>query len=341
MKKKLFIIYKYLKIIIPVVLLVYIFYQIDFTEILLVLKKTNPWLIALSILLFPLQFIVSMLRWKILLKKFDNVEYSLWYLLRIYYEGLFIGYFVPGGLGIDVYRIAKTNKGNRRYLLNFSIILMEKISGLLAAAIIVASLGVFLPISDPIVDKIVLISAIITAVAIIGFILVAIFKRQLFSFITKNVEKFISGKMHRLYAKIYPNKVASFNFSDLLNTFFNLLFSSYFFVFSLVFSIVIFLIGAGIGNITWEAINMPIPYAINLFASCLLAIILLLPISFGGIGVREGGYILIFGLFAISSENALLISFIGFTTMILNNLIGGILILVNSSYKHKNITPVN
>ena len=329
-------IYKYLKIIIPVVLLIYIFNKIDFTEMLIVFKKTNPWLIGLSIVLFPLQFIASMLRWKILLKKFDNVDYNLWYLIRIYYEGLFIGYFVPGGLGIDVYRIAKTNKGNRRYLLNFSIIMMEKISGLLAASICVAALGLFMPISNPIVQQIIFISTIIVICFFIGFALFSVFRSRLFPFIIKNAERFLFQKVKRLYAKIYPGKTMNFDFADLLNTFFSLFFSSYFFLFSLLFSIAIFLIGAGIGNITWEAIGLSIPYSVNLFGSCLLAIILLLPISFGGIGVREGAYILIFGLFAISSENALLISFIGFTTMIFNNLIGGLLMLISKRYKNQN-----
>lgn len=335
MKKNFLQAYKYLKIVIPVLLLIYIFNKIDFAEILVVLKQTNPWLIALSVALFPLQFIISMLRWKILLKKFDNVDYSLWYLVRIYYEGLFIGYFVPGGLGIDVYRIAKTNKGNRRYLLNFSIIIMEKISGILAAAVCVASLGLFLPISNPIVEKIITISIIIVICFIIGFSIFSIFRSRLFPFIIRNSERFLFQKVKNLYTKVFPEKTINFDFSELLNTFFNLFFSSYFFLFSLSFSIIIFLVSAGIGNITWEAIGLPIPFVINLFGSCLLAIILLLPISFGGIGVREGAYILIFGLFAISSENALLISFIGFTTMIFNNLIGGVLMLINNSRKRQ------
>ncbi len=45
--------------------------------------------------------------------------------MRIYYEGIFIGYFVPAGLGIDTYRVLNTDKDGKGYILNISIILME------------------------------------------------------------------------------------------------------------------------------------------------------------------------------------------------------------------------
>ena len=56
-----------------------------------------------------------------------------------------------------------------------------------------------------------------------------------------------------------------------------------------------------------------------------LYFIFLLPISFGSLGIREGAYILLYGLFGVPAETALVVSFFNLLGVLLNNLIGALL----------------
>ena len=163
--------YKYLKIIVPCVLLFLVLRNIDFSELKLVFRNAEFSLIVVALLFFPIQFLVSIIRWKILLKRFGNSNKSIWSLMRIYYEGIFIGYFVPAGLGIDTYRVLNTDKDGKGYILNISIILMEKISGLIASGLCVLFFGLFISVSNEIVRKIIIYSNIILVVIIVGLII--------------------------------------------------------------------------------------------------------------------------------------------------------------------------
>ena len=59
----------------------------------------------------------------------------------------------------------------------------------------------------------------------------------------------------------------------------------------------------------------------------------MVPISIGGIGVRESGYIIFFGIIGLEKEAAVAISLTGFALTVLLSLIGGAVYLLDSN-KH-------
>ena len=61
-------------------------------------------------------------------------------------------------------------------------------------------------------------------------------------------------------------------------------------------------------NIAFAAVGFELPFVVNLFVIPIINIIALLPISFGGVGVRETSFIFLYGLFGVSPEGALFIS---------------------------------
>ncbi|MBU1909975.1 MAG: flippase-like domain-containing protein, partial [Verrucomicrobia bacterium] len=89
---------------------------------------------------------------------------------------------------------------------------------------------------------------------------------------------------------------------------------------------------AALGNqIFFRAVGYPLPFLANLFVLPVLMFVFLLPISFGSLGIREGAYILLYGLFGVPPETALLVSFFNLAGLLLNNLIGGAMIIVHGA----------
>ena len=77
------------------------------------------------------------------------------------------------------------------------------------------------------------------------------------------------------------------------------------------------------------ALGYNLPFIVNLFVAPTLYFIFLLPVSFGSIGIREGVYVFLYGLFGVPIEIALLVSFFNLSGMLLNNLIGGTIMLIS------------
>jgi hypothetical protein len=94
----------------------------------------------------------------------------------------------------------------------------------------------------------------------------------------------------------------------------------------LSFSLAIQLTAAAGSQIMFRAVGYQIPFLVNIFVSPVFFLVFLLPISFGSLGVREATYIILYGLFGVPAETALLVSFLNLSGILLNNAIGAVLI---------------
>jgi uncharacterized protein (TIRG00374 family) len=83
------------------------------------------------------------------------------------------------------------------------------------------------------------------------------------------------------------------------------------------------------------ALGVRLSFWTLLFANSVFFLLFILPISFGSLGVREGAYILVFGLFGISPETALAASFLSLAGLIFTISAGGIISLTENFKKIK------
>jgi uncharacterized membrane protein YbhN (UPF0104 family) len=89
----------------------------------------------------------------------------------------------------------------------------------------------------------------------------------------------------------------------------------------------------GLGHqVLFYSLDVKTPFVANLFVALLLFFIFILPISFGGLGVREGAFIMLYKPFGVEPEIALIVSFFTLFAMILNYLVGALFIVVTSRY---------
>jgi uncharacterized membrane protein YbhN (UPF0104 family) len=97
-------------------------------------------------------------------------------------------------------------------------------------------------------------------------------------------------------------------------------------VLPILLSIANIVVSAVITHLFFEALQYDIPLIVNVFVAPIFFFIFILPISFGSIGIREGAYVFIYGLFGVPAETALIVSFFGLSGVLINNAIGSLLI---------------
>jgi uncharacterized membrane protein YbhN (UPF0104 family) len=96
-------------------------------------------------------------------------------------------------------------------------------------------------------------------------------------------------------------------------------------------SLAVHLIQAWMHVVMGRALNLVIPFSFTLIVYPLVGTFAAIPISLNGLGLREGGYVLMLGLIGISAENGVAFGLLLFIIVALDSLIGGIVFLVKRS----------
>jgi hypothetical protein len=104
-------------------------------------------------------------------------------------------------------------------------------------------------------------------------------------------------------------------------------------------SLAIYLVSAAQSQILFQAFGYEIPFTVNLFITPLLVLLYALPISFGGIGIREGAFILAYSAFGVPPETSLIISFSGLLGNLISYGIGASLFFLSKHRRHSDEVP--
>jgi len=321
----------------PIILLYFIFQRIDFIELKSNLLKTNLFLLFLSVSLGPLTTAIGCVRWYVLLTQYHGKKPGFWYLLRNYWIGMVLGYFTPGSLGWDGYRVIVSGRVYGRHAFNVIIILAEKMIAFITCASIIVLLSPFLPnLSSPTIRRIISVFSVALGLVIFFVLFLNFFLRSsIFTSLLSRFESFFSKRIGPLYVRLKLGQTGFtpyFSIKALMKPFTQA--DALFYGFAL--STAIPVLGAVSAHFFFLTVGYHLPIIVNLFVSPLLMFIFLLPISFGSLGIREGSYILIYGLFGVPAEVALLVSFYTLFGILLNNALGA-LILLASAKKDKDL----
>ena len=119
----------------------YISTRINFNEAFDVIRKANWFLLLLALFIFVLSKFFSALRLNIYFRNI-KIKLSEWANVRLYWLGMFYNLFIPGAISGDVYKVILLN---RRYKTSYkktsSAVLLDRFSGVLALAVILAVYG--------------------------------------------------------------------------------------------------------------------------------------------------------------------------------------------------------
>lgn len=297
------------KIAVSIAALLLISNSLDIGKTLAAIKLAKIHLLVFSIIITFVEQIVIAHKWIILLKV-KNFTISLWRLLTINLIAGFWGLFLPSSLSVDVLRGFYLYKNDSGKVLSASTIIVDRIMGILSL-LFVTVIGIL--ISDDLLSKFnVKTYVVILSILVIG-ICTLIFNFQIYNYITQ----FLLSKKNSFFSKIVDLYKVIFEFKGYP---FILVKSFFWSVFVQVLRIIaIYLIS--------EAYQLDIGIIYFFILVPITMLTIMIPISVGGIGVREGSFIAFFSLVGLSFNDAVLISLTTTLKVVLFSLFGGFLYL--------------
>jgi uncharacterized protein (TIRG00374 family) len=327
-----------IKILIPAVLLVLVFRSIDIKTLLQELQGANIWLCLASLVIgYISQVFISAWRWKVMLQAIYHIDISYLCLTRLYWEGMFLGHFVPSNLGIDLYRVVNTSRIQGGYDQHIALIVAEKIYILLGSFILLLMsyplAAIYMTSDTDQINDLMPWLIKLGIVCLLGLALVfGLSKTQRFQTMVETGRHLLGRLLQWLMKLMRMEFVATDHLStaDLIQP----LFKWQNILLALGITFVNRMTMAVSGDIMFQAVGVNLPLAVHLFNWTLMFIIFVLPISFGSLGVREWSYILLFSMFGVPKETSLAASFVGLASHLITMLLGGLLLL-SRSFKEK------
>jgi uncharacterized protein (TIRG00374 family) len=282
--------------------------QTSLNDIFSTLKGTDLLLLGISFSLHALGLIISAVRWQILIKA-QNDWGPISFLVKSYLVGSFFNLFLPTRIGGDVVRIWDGSRYSKSLIKSSAIVLVERLSGIIV--LLLFAFGASLIRLDMAQQfPVIWVSLILS---FFGLGLLALFLTPVADIILgKLPEKSpfikIKQKIHQFRDTIlfYRKRKEALG-------------KAFFWAILLQINVVIhyYLIGM--------ALHLDIPLLDYFIFIPIVHLILLIPITINGLGLREGAYLEIFKYYGISSAAAISFSWIDLSFMLIVGILGGII----------------
>ncbi|MEW6001378.1 MAG: lysylphosphatidylglycerol synthase transmembrane domain-containing protein [Nitrospirota bacterium] len=278
-----------LKLVISSLLLYIIFSKFGFYQVLNTLKAMSPAAFIAAIFLYLSAVLVSTLRWKLLLPGVLGIRK----LFSLYLIGSFFNTILPGLIGGDAVKAFYLYHATGNGSLSFASIFMDRYLGfvmLMAICTIAYPFG-YRYFQGSAVEWLlpaVVLSFIAASLLIFGLRL---------------------GKRIKFFSEFYDYFHSYRNQKEVILK-------------TLILSLIVQLFSILSVYILAIGIGQPVPLLAYFIFLPLIVFFTTLPISISGLGVREGSFVLFFGLIGIKPEVSAAISLSWFLTMAAGNLLG-------------------
>jgi len=285
----------------------------------------NYGFITLSLVTYWIGIYFIVLRWRILMHT-QKISASQSFLLGSYLVGCFFNNFLPTSIGGDIYRIYDSSKlKNSSAMKAGSIILMDRFIGVMTMVIylvFVLAIG-FVGTShiEPVLGKWKVSNQLLSILIIILFILAV-----LTIFIMLFPDFF---KLNRLFRKTRFLHKWGDKFRQIYNAFREFRKSKVIFFISIVISLVLqfafilncYYLGRAFGILQPSLIGF-------IFVTQISGILSMIPISVGGIGVREGSFVILLSALGAQKDIATIVSLALLVVILIPGIAGGIIYLI-------------
>ncbi len=296
-----------LKIIISLLLILFIVYNVGMEKVWDQFSHMKFHLVLIAIALDALGVVISAKKWQILLEsKLIHVPYAR--ILKHYYIGVFFNAFLPTTIGGDAVKSYYLSKELDKRIEALSSIIMERLTGLIAIVSIGACailVGYTLIPRDAFV--------IATLVVIPGplLLMVLIFK---FNAIEKIISRPFFSRFPNITDIIRDANISLREYSS----------NKYILSISLMISFLYHILLIFINYVLALALGLDIEIFYFFIFVPVTEILILLPITIQGFGVRSGSYVTLFSQVGIPSPSAFALGFSMQMVKVIGNIIGGI-----------------
>lgn len=284
--------------------------QVDWDGVHSIFRNIDPLWLLLHLLVLGFERFFYSYKWRILLTV-KGVGVSIWKLLVITLIGKFWGTFLPSSIGVDIVRGYYLYRERASGAVIASSLLFDKVMGLFSLLLLgtVGLLGYGTRINEVNVGQVFV--GLLIAGALVVYLLQT---RWLSRRIENDLPRFLGERVSGIIIKVYHAFVAYRDFPFVV-------------VYSFVLSILLQFIRIVAVYTMARALDIEIPLVYYLVLVPLSMILIMLPLSVGGFGLREGVFVGLFALAGMSKVDAFALGFATSLTDIILSLLGGILYL--------------
>lgn len=310
------------KVVISILLFGWLFQRVSWDQVRLTLSHARlEWLVAAFSLLVASNVLGSY-QWNRLLRVV-SIELPFWKVVAYYHVGLFWNNFLPANVGGDLARIADASRAGSTRATAFSTVLLDRMIGTVA----LGSLAVITTL--PAIDHFHLAAV---YAGVLGFFLLA--SAMLWvalhpAAMTWIANTLVSVGLARLRPALEDLRLRMAAFRDQKVLLAQLM----------VVALAVQVMRIVVHVLVARALGLHIPLTYFFLFVPLLAVIVSLPISLNGIGVREGAGIVLFGLVGLDRESAFLLQFTTYLVAVAVSLIGGLVFLARIPRRRADARP--
>ena len=305
---------------IALLVLLFKFNKIDLRVLIVDIKGADKLFLGIGFLFFFFVHFLGFLRWRMLLKA-AGINVPLRRLISSFSGGVFFSIFLPSTIGGDIVRATDLAGHTRKTKEVIATVFLDRLSGYIGLVFVI--IPALLLGRNLVLDKVVF-----SSVFVISIILISILSVLFNSFIYSKITKFLStpgaGKIKEAIKNMHQEIHLFRNHKRAI--FFNLVIS---FFIQLIMPLTIYFIGLSLCikiNLIYYFIFIPIIGAITL-----------LPIAIGGLGLREGLFVIYFAKAAVVKQLALAMSLLSFSFIVFYAAIGGIIYVL--TVHHRRVQP--
>jgi glycosyltransferase 2 family protein len=265
--------------------------KVNWKEVWGYFEQFDIWWAAGFVLFYVIGLAISSYKWK-MLAEFKGIKEKYLEFFKIYLAGTFINNFFPSIVGGDTYRSYTLGKyADKKYVEATSTVLVDRITGLFGVMLIILIFSL-LDISSVMKNPILIVINLLI-IAAFGFDFFLMLFRILP--IWKYSEKYVPQFMVKLFAELGSFRK---NYKVLGK--------------ALVWGAIYNFIGVGIANwMLFQDLHISIGFVNFMAIISIISIISSIPVSIGNIGIKEWGYITMFGLFGVNGEAVISIAIFG------------------------------
>ncbi|WP_423818736.1 lysylphosphatidylglycerol synthase transmembrane domain-containing protein [Salinimicrobium sp. TIG7-5_MAKvit] len=280
-----------LKFIFSIGLVVFLFFNLDLSKLYLIkIDVLLPFFVAVMITLIAIGFMSF--RWKLLIREFLNSRFAFLSLFNFYLIGAFFNIFLPGSIGGDVVRTQKISRGKDVPLKTATgITVLERLCGIYGLLILI-SISLFFTTYP-------------AGLEIERFFPVWAFK--------------LSPLLVLICIPLFKWILLKFKFE-----------ASYIFILKIIgISLLAQMGDISTAYLLSQYFDLSISFPAFIFMMPLVYVATVLPISIGGLGVREGAFSGLMLLYGVEISIAILISLIMYLVKVSVGLVGYVIYLTS------------
>ncbi|RJP29108.1 MAG: UPF0104 family protein [Candidatus Omnitrophota bacterium] len=312
----------FLRIAISAFLLFLLFKQIDTSSLVANIRSTDKYILSIAFLIYFLTYIICLFRWEMLLKAI-KINLPLKRVIISFAGGSFFSMFLPSTIGGDLIRSIDLSMHTKRPREVIATVLLDRLSGyigLVIVAIVSIIIGWRQMDGQPVI-----ITTMLVIVGMLVLILVVLFNNSIYSKVNKLLHSKKSGGLRDMIKNLHNEIYVFRNHKGVIinNIFMSVLLQitipvSYYFI-GLSFGIKI--------NMLYYFIFIPI-----------ISAIAMLPISLGGLGLRDAATVFFFAKVGLGKDLAFAMSLTSFFIMVVYSIIGGLIYVL--TVRHRRIQRI-